>query len=882
MRSSRYKWTTFTLLGVFLVVLPVILGVPGISLIAASLLVLYMPGAQITKWLGLFRSWDDLQTLFLSLAVGMVVTPPILYWAGLVAGFQKWTILMVLSGFVLVMSLVNDYQGAATPAPFPPLVESKKRGILLVAGVAISAFLVWLPHLDLVTDSGVYPVSMSDWRKQYAVVWSLEHTGVPPRNVLVAGMGSSLPLVYYYFFHLLAAAVDMLVHAQPHIHAVLVGIILVEIIVFEVVVYIFVKRYFRSERVALYAVGLLAFVGGLDILPMVFQMWIRWTRFSPPEGWTLLSLMPSSHIESWASPLGLRINIFYVLFIWVPQHIGGVLVCLIGLYLYFTSPHPKRFIVLLPVLLFSLVGYSFFVALVGFLGIGLFGVGVLLARGRIGEWKLNARTIIVGIAVPVVFLLLSLPLSIQIFDRTIATPSGIVLEIPTPGILFGIPNNERALLIAPFQMLWGDYQWTRLLDLPLHVFVELGVFGVAGLLGLKGFLRDRSYPRITWLLLSWLIVAFLMAFFFVSGRGQASINYIGFNNLSFRAPMLGQLVLVIFSAYYLSTRRWWQGKWLTKVGHSLLVVMVLLGVLATGWEVVGMGLLKYLESPELDRENYEALMSLPQATEPLSIVQHRPVSRTYLNQLEYGDRLVALTEVAYDFYPSAATVGSAFELIDKAFSRDLAAESYQKLQVLNVDYVYLDHRAMKPSKFPSKFNNLHFFQPVYNSDQVRVYRLLPWPEEKPLASFLPHQIDFMGYVVDASIAEKVAIDDISASGQPYLVTGWQLSSPVSEDYTVYVHFLADDGGLVAQADHLLVSQTLAGLVPTSQWQPGQIYLDIVPLPPELQTVDVPLNIGIGLWLPQAEAHLLPESDQLSIDPATRLIIGTYPIPDGSH
>jgi hypothetical protein len=345
--------------------------------------------------------------------------------------------------------------------------------------------------------------------------------------------------------------------------------------------------------------------------------------------------------------------------------------------------------------------------------------------------------------------------------------------------------------------------------------------------------------------------------------------------------MLGQLVLALFSGYYLGTRRWWQGGWLTKVGHSLLVVMVVSGVLATGWEVIGMGLLKYFKPPVIDRENYQALTSLPQVTEPFSIVQHRVFSDVSYHQLEYGDRPLAMTDVAYDFYPVATTVGDASQLIEEAFDGNLAAESYQKLRSLNIDYAYLDHRALKPAGFPSKFKNAHFFQPVYASDQVRVYRLLPWPTEKPLATFSPGEVDFVGYVIDTRVAEETT-DETPMSSQSFLVTAWRLSSPLSEDYTMYVHFITDDGRVVAQADHPLVSWTLAGSVPTSKWQPGRLYLDIAPLPPELQGVAAPLTIGIGLWVPQTEARLLPQSGSLAIDPANRLIIGTYSMPAQEH
>jgi len=305
--------------------------------------------------------------------------------------------------------------------------------------------------------------------------------------------------------------------------------------------------------------------------------------------------------------------------------------------------------------------------------------------------------------------------------------------------------------------------------------------------------------------------------------------------------------------------------------------------LATGWEVTAMGVLKYLKPPRIDSGNYQALAALPEVTKPLSIVQHRNISDPYLNQLEYGDRLIAVSEVAEPYYPIATTSGDARQLAKAAFDANLAAESYQKLRALNIDYVYLDRRALQPVNFPAKFRNACFFQPVYTSDAVRVYQLFPWSAQKPLATFSPQSINFMGYALDASITKEAPIDTTPSLGQPLLATAWQLSSPVPDDYTVYVHFIAEDGRVVAQADHQLASRTLLPgmvlmLVPTSQWKPGSVYLDIVPVPPEVQNIKSPLQIGIGLWIPQTEAHLLPQSTSLTVDPAARLIIGPYSSP----
>ena len=79
---------------------------------------------------------------------------------------------------------------------------------------------------------------------------------------------------------------------------------------------------------------------------------------------------------------------------------------------------------------------------------------------------------------------------------------------------------------------------------------------------------------------------------------------------------------------------------------------------------------------------------------------------------------------------------------------------------------------------------------------------------------------------------------------------WQVDTPPTEDYTVFVHLRAADGFVRSQADNPPVS----GTYPTSQWQPGEIIQDIHPLP---QTEDYSQidHIAVGLYNPTTGERL---------------------------
>jgi hypothetical protein len=73
---------------------------------------------------------------------------------------------------------------------------------------------------------------------------------------------------------------------------------------------------------------------------------------------------------------------------------------------------------------------------------------------------------------------------------------------------------------------------------------------------------------------------------------------------------------------------------------------------------------------------------------------------------------------------------------------------------------------------------------------------------------------------------------------------WRARESVSEDYIVFVHWLAEDGTFVAQND----TPPRNGMYPTSAWAVGEIVADDHPLTPTAP-LSGPTRVEVGLYLP---------------------------------
>lgn len=96
---------------------------------------------------------------------------------------------------------------------------------------------------------------------------------------------------------------------------------------------------------------------------------------------------------------------------------------------------------------------------------------------------------------------------------------------------------------------------------------------------------------------------------------------------------------------------------------------------------------------------------------------------------------------------------------------------------------------------------------------------------------------------------------------------WQAETAVATDYTVFLHFAAEDGFVQAQRD----SPPAFGFAPTSRWQPGYVVGDLhcLQIPPHLPPGTYQLNVGLydpatGARLPHLAGDGAPTEDTLHL------------------
>ncbi len=61
-----------------------------VAVIGGLALITILPGAQLVRWLGFYQPRWDFKTVSLSVTLGMVTSPILIYWSSLLFGFNRW------------------------------------------------------------------------------------------------------------------------------------------------------------------------------------------------------------------------------------------------------------------------------------------------------------------------------------------------------------------------------------------------------------------------------------------------------------------------------------------------------------------------------------------------------------------------------------------------------------------------------------------------------------------------------------------------------------------------------------------------------------------------------------------------------------------------
>jgi len=194
----------------------------------------------------------------------------------------------------------------------------------------------------------------------------------------------------------------------------------------------------------------------------------------------------------------------------------------------------------------------------------------------------------------------------------------------------------------------------------------------------------------------------------------------------------------------------------------------------------------------------------------------------------------------------------------RRISQAAFAEFVFLILVLILGYIYINEPARKESWEQIQWKWRVLRQMLSGEDGVHWVPPLnpgafPWP---PLARF-------------GEELELIGCDRIGEN----LATLWRAQFPVLQDYTLYVHFAkpGDSRPFFAQADHLLGRFGEGKFRPTTQWQPGEIVVDLTPLPAEVER-EPSFSTRVGVWVPETGFRLQPQTEQLAVDQYGRLEI----------
>ncbi|MEM7342666.1 MAG: hypothetical protein AAF485_00355 [Chloroflexota bacterium] len=880
--SISSPWLRNTIFITLAAVLLTFIPISPIGVLGGLVLLTILPGAQLMRWLGLYQQRWDFRAVILSLALGMVTSPLLIYWSSLLIGFNRWLILIVFSLYIIGLALwVSREDQPASDTIF--LIDNTRTSWVIAAILmSVAALGVFLAYFELETAQGFYPVQMEDWQKHYGVAFSLRQTGVPPTSMFFYGMFPEEPLIYYYLLHLNGATLDLLQQGQPYLHNAFVTIIVLASLCFSSVFLLLAQRLFGNQKVAVWSLAFVTVIGGLDIIPIVHRAIGKYRENFPDGPLPAGVFLPREHIDNWVSALSLRLNTFFSYHIWVPQHLTGLTILCLGVYLYLTVKARRKLLIVYPLLLFALLGHSTWVAVIVSGSLFLFALFQIATAFRVDGWQ-AARTIFLSYAaIATIFAIIAAP-----FILTLIGP-----DAPKSGIAFEIPKLDSWSLLRPFQANFGPAVWARLLDLPIHYFIETGLLLIAGLAGFFLFLRARGddeqsgspipLPTPYALLPFWtllMVVGLLTISFFASGRGWAELDLIQNNDLALRAFMPGQLVLALFGGYFLARLgKLFPGKVWRLIPVGAIYLLLGLGLAYTVWEFTAMGLTKYWTEPQLSPQVYQTLRTMPQVTAPqnkrFAVVQHRQHREVSRFQLSLGNRPIGFsTGEAVVFHRDVRDLALALELSERAFENGLPVWSSQMFHSLGADYVFVGPAEREAMRHPEKYQHPQYFQSVYQQDEVEIYQVkpLPFQAEPSQTTFDAGGIVFEGFFVDET--PRFPGDRPISADDRGLVTAWRLTRPPDKNYTTFVHFVDSADTIIAQADHQLWAWNVRSEGPTTSWPVNLTHLDIIPLPPEVLATDEPLTIRLGLWLPDTGQQFPVEETILQVDAEGRLVIG---------
>ena len=719
--------------GIALAIVLLLLPIPVFQLIGAIILVA-LPGYWTWRLLGFF---SPLASPFIWAAViftVFAVVPIGVNFVAMLLGLNFIVIVLTLVFMTLIPAVLFQRRQKETVDHI--LDESIPTWVyVLVTGLGIFlGLMVVMSYAPILTIKGLPWVTMGDWDKHGAIIWTLSESGVPPEDFLI-GSNPSITFTYYYLFHLIPAQLHILTRQHFDLRWIFIVPTVALAFALPTLLFVLAQALLKRLNLAVLVTFFVTLVGGLDLVAVAILL--------DQESLSLLKLINwvrYLHIESWANPTGLNIIGFYNYFIWVPHHLAALGLLVAAWILWMRRPAWRALRFWFPILFASMIGFSVYVSIAAMAGLvvwlGWEGL-VLLREDGVSQLRQQWKTwILRGLGIAVMMTILAAPMLWQYWQGS-SPGRGVAFESPA----LAVAQVFEWLTQAPLNSTW----W-RPLHFALQYFLDLGVGLLLLIFGIYITARAywsqswaNQYPDLTkilttsswrWIFSTGVTALILITFFVSAGSSQEALKtpYGTLNDFGMRVVMPTQITIGILAALFIM---WWsRHRWKRYLLPLIFVggILIVLGLGATGWEMSAMAFAKYRLGWAIPNEHLQALdyvrQNAPQSArfqqpihawpETYLIAQRRPVLWGRTAMLLSADQ------------PRAYRLNDALR---QAYMADEPERSYQLFKENNVNLFLVTPQERSPQMNPDKFNDTHFYRLAFDNSWGQIYQLT---DEEPI------------------------------------------------------------------------------------------------------------------------------------------------------
>jgi hypothetical protein len=531
----------------------------GVATCGAVFVVLVLPGVALADALTAGDAHADAADALSASFGAVAVSASVLWITGATVGLTRATILGAPLGAAVLLAAVapsTRQRGRLLPPPGFGLL------LALAAGFAVLVAIPFYPY-GLERSDGVRHMGLSDWYLHLMMTTTLDTTSsLPPRNPYLITQGGAY---YHYGFHLLAAGIHRAAGRSIDIFPILLGLTMLTAAAYPLILFSVARRRLGGDsRKALAVAAGAALLAGFDLVVWVTDVaQTLVARWPPPGGVEGLRLViPSAHLHSWIPVYERQFNAPYVALLWAPHYVAAVLISLLCIHVLRDEVTRPPYVAA-ALMLSALPGLSAYVALATAVCVA----GIVLGdMWQTGSWKSPAgwRWGISGVAAAAI----AAPSLLSLKGSVGQHVAPLVLHLSAVGSL-----HNGAL----FTSLFGDEQWTRLLDTPLLLVFQFGIIGTLGAAAVTRRIRERRWDNLA---LTHAVGATATLVFLILFRPPVGMD----NNLGLRPMLLVWSLLAPFAGEaWFAPARFPLLRWVALVICAAALPYGLAGATLEGW-----------------------------------------------------------------------------------------------------------------------------------------------------------------------------------------------------------------------------------------------------------------------------------------------------------